>query len=185
MDLVFVHGAAAAGKLTVARALGARLNFGIFHNHLIVDALTAVFTFGTPPFVTLREEFWISTFREAARAGTSLIFTFAPEPTVPAGFADRARAAVEDHGGRVSFVQLAVSPAEQERRIGCADRHEFAKLTDVETLRRLRSDEADGEIPPVDLRIDTEQLSPEEAADAIIRAFALAPSGEHSRYPSV
>jgi hypothetical protein len=185
MDLVFLHGPAAAGKLTVARALRARTNFRVFHNHLIVDALTAVFPFGSEPFVKLREEFWLSTFTEAARSGTSLVFTFAPEPTVAAGFAERARAAVEGAGGGIHFVQLMVSEAEQERRIDAPSRHEFAKLTDLATLRRLREIGNLGDSPPTDLTIDIERCAPQPAAQLIVDAFALTPMPEHERYPEV
>ena len=64
--------------------------------------------------MNLREQFWLATFTESARSGTSIIFTFTPEPTVAAGFADRARSVVEDAGGRVDFVRLEVSDTEQE-----------------------------------------------------------------------
>jgi hypothetical protein len=43
VDLVFLHGPAASGKLTVARALEARVGYPVFHNHLVVDLLTTVF----------------------------------------------------------------------------------------------------------------------------------------------
>jgi hypothetical protein len=185
MDLVFLHGPAAAGKLTVARALAARLNFGLFHNHLIVDALTAVFPFGTPSFVRLREEFWLATFEEAATTGASLIFTFAPESTVVSGFPDRVRRAVESRGGRVRFVGLTVGLAEQERRIGLPSRLEFAKLTDVQTLRRIRASEESTEQPPVELTVDSERHSPEESAAHIIDALGLVPAPENQRYPDV
>ena len=59
MQLVFLHGPAAAGKLTVARALAARTGFALFHNHLVVDAVAAVFPFGSAEFRTLRERFWL------------------------------------------------------------------------------------------------------------------------------
>jgi hypothetical protein len=185
MDLVFLHGRAAAGKLTVARELNATLQYGLFHNHLIVDALTAVFPFGTPPFVRLREEFWLATFREAAASDTSVIFTFAPEPTVVEGFPDRVRSAVEDHGGRIHFVQLLVGDEEQERRIDRPSRFEFAKLNDVETLRRLRRREDAVEEMPSDLVVDSERFSPAEAAAHIIEALRLVPRDKHHRYPVV
>ncbi len=184
MELVFLHGPAAAGKLTVARELGSRLGFGVFHNHLIVDALTAVFTFGTPPFVRLREQFWLATFREAASAGRSIVFTFAPEATVSASFPARAREVVEELGGRVYFVELRVSDEEQERRIDLPSRHEFAKLTSLPTLRQLRAaGERPVESPPSDLSVDTDDLSPEGAADLIIDRFELAPVDPQPRYP--
>jgi len=183
MDFVFLHGGAAAGKLTVARELGARLGFAVFHNHLIVDALTSVFTFGTAPFVRLREQFWLATFEEAAGNGISTVFTFAPESTVQAGFSERVRSSVEAHGGRIHFVELKVSPQEQERRITLPSRTEFAKLASVETLRRLRAEQSMIELPPSDLTIDTDRTSPAEAADLIIGTFGLSPVSRLPRYP--
>src|SRR3546814_12818834 len=64
--LVFIHGAAASGKLTVARELAALTGLPLFHNHLVVDALLAVFPFGSPGFVLLRETMWMDVFRAAA-----------------------------------------------------------------------------------------------------------------------
>ncbi|WP_210505209.1 hypothetical protein [Naasia sp. SYSU D00057] len=42
MEMVFIHGPAASGKLTTARALAERTGFALFHNHLVVDALLAL-----------------------------------------------------------------------------------------------------------------------------------------------
>src|SRR3712207_3433388 len=97
MDLVFLHGPAAAGKLTVARELGRLTGLPVFHNHLVVDLLLEVFAFGSPEFVALREQFWLATFRAAAASGRSLIFTFTPEGTVKPGFPQRAVETVEAH----------------------------------------------------------------------------------------
>ena len=101
MDLVFLHGRAAAGKLTTARALEQRLGWPVFHNHLVVDLLTELFPFGSDPFVRLREQIWLSVIAEAAAVDRSLIFTFTPEPTVPAGFPGRVARVVESASGRV------------------------------------------------------------------------------------
>jgi len=106
MELVFLHGTAASGKLTTARALETLLGYPVFHNHLVVDALTTVFPFGSESFVRLREEFWLQVFTDAARIARSLTFTFAPEATVQPGFPARARARVELSGGRICFVRL-------------------------------------------------------------------------------
>jgi hypothetical protein len=182
VDLVFLHGPAAAGKLTTARALEERTGFPVFHNHLVVDLLTTVFPFGSEPFVRLREDFWTSVFADAARAGRSITFTFTPEATVRPGFPGRVRQLVEAAGGRLCFVRLHVSEAEQERRIGAASRAEFHKLTSVETLRALRNPGGVVEQPPVDLEIDTDASDPTRSAATIAAHFALTPQPTPDRY---
>ena len=57
MKLIFIHGPVASGKLTIARALAALTGLAVFHNHLVVDAVAAVFPFGSEPFIRLREQF--------------------------------------------------------------------------------------------------------------------------------
>jgi hypothetical protein len=99
--------------------------------------LTALFPFGSPAFVHLREEFWLTVFAEAAAGDRSLIFTFSPEATVVPGLAGRVQRVVEKSGGHVRFVRLLVSEEEQERRISEPGRREFNKLSHVSTLRRL------------------------------------------------
>jgi len=182
--LLFLHGVAAAGKLTTARELSARLNYPVFHNHLVVDLLTEMFPFGSPPFVRLREEFWLSVFGAAAESGPSLIFTFAPEATVTPGFPGRARTVVQAGGGWVHFVRLKVSSAEQDQRIGNPDRREFHKLTDLAALRHHRESGALAEQPPFDLEIDTDHSRPGQTARAIIARFQLTPEPVRSRYPN-
>lgn len=171
MKLIFLYGPPAAGKLTVARALAALTGFPVFHNHLVVDAVAAVFPFGSDAFVRLRERFWIDTFGEAAAAGRSLIFTFAPEPTVAADFPDRVRAVVAAAGGTTHFIRLAVGAAEQERRLARPDRAAFGKLRSLDLLRELRDALATCEaaMPAPALTVDTERYRPDAAARLIAR----------------
>lgn len=173
MQLIFLYGPVAAGKLTVARALAARTGHALFHNHLIVDAVAAVFPFGSPSFVRLRERFWMDTFEAAAAEGRSLIFTFAPEPTVAADFPLRVQAAVEAAGGSVVFVALTVPPEEQDRRLNAPSRSAFGKLTSLELLHSLRPqlDAAMTAMPAPLLIVDTAQIGPEEAATLIVTAL--------------
>lgn len=175
MQLVFLHGPAAAGKLTIARALAAQTGFALFHNHLVVDAVAAVFPFGSPEFRRLRERFWLETFDAAAQAGRSLIFTFAPEATVGPTFPQEAAARVERHGGRVRFVALTCPPDELARRVDNADRAAFGKLRDADLFRRLRADGA-FDYPQIasELTIDTAGILPDKAAERIAAHLQLA-----------
>jgi len=166
MQLVFIFGQVAAGKLTVARELAELTGLGVFHNHLVVDAVGAVFPFGSEPFVRLRETFWLQVIGEAAHAGASLIFTFAPEPTVDRAFPGRVRDIVAEAGGSTLFVALDVAPGEQERRLVSADRTAFGKMTSVPLLHSLRAEFARclAEMPPADLTIDATRTTPRDAA---------------------
>ena len=176
MDLVFIHGPVAAGKLTVARELAHLTGFRLFHNHLTVDAVAAVFDFGSEPFIVLREQIWLTIFREAAQRHVSLIFTFAPEQTVRPAFIQDTLEAVASAGGQVRFVKLTCPIAELERRIGQPSRARFSKLQSLETFRELQ---ATGvfeypELPDSGLAIDTSQMSPREAAIRVCEFFSLA-----------
>jgi hypothetical protein len=105
---------------------------------LIVDAVASVFPFGSDRFIRLREMFRLTMFREAAEAGQSIIFTFAPEATVAPDFPDLARKTVEHFGGELIAIRLTLPVDEQERRVANADRSKFGKLHSVELLRQLR-----------------------------------------------
>lgn len=171
MRLVFLYGQAAAGKLTVGRALAARTGLALFHNHLVVDTVAAVFPFGSDAFVRLREQFWLEVIAEAARQGQSLIFTFAPEPSVAEDFPERVQSLVESHGGRALFVALTLDRAEQERRLVAEDRAAFGKLRSLELLRALHEEfeRCMTAMPAPALAIDTGRTLPERAAEHIAR----------------
>ncbi len=75
-ELLLVTGPPAVGKMTVGRALCARSDFRLFHNHHTIEPLIEVFGHGTPAFDVLNEEFRRRVVEEAARSGTRLVFTF-------------------------------------------------------------------------------------------------------------
>jgi hypothetical protein len=177
MRLIFIYGMPATGKLTVAEELARLTGYKLFHNHLVVDLLLSTFEFGSAPFVRLREEIWLSVFREAAQANvTGLIFTFNPEPTVRAEFVERVVETVEQEGGRVDFVELFCPIDELRRRLASESRLKYRKLSSVELFDQL---EAQGEfdtahMPLAAVTIDTCTTAPTEAAEQIRSALMLA-----------
>jgi hypothetical protein len=173
--LVFLHGPPGSGKLTVGRELQSMTGFRLFHNHLVVDSLTSVFEFGSRPFVELREQIWLSTFREAARNKISLVFTFVPENTVSPGFPAAAGSIVRSEGGRVLYVGLRCQETELERRLAEPSRRSFGKLSSVDRYRELR-DSGAFEFPPIrsDLDLDSASLSPRQAAQRVSAKLAAA-----------
>lgn len=175
MQLVFIYGQVASGKLTIAREVAERTGFALFHNHLIVDAVGAVFPFGSESFVRLRERFWLEVIAQAAKDGRSLIFTFAPEPTVAPDFAERVRALVESAGGKVIFVALTVPAEEQERRLVEPSRATFGKMQSLDLLHSMWDQFAAcmASMPKPILSIDTGSMRAEDAAQVIVAATSL------------
>jgi chloramphenicol 3-O-phosphotransferase len=176
MQLIFLHGRGAVGKLTVGQALQALTGLPLFHNHLVVDAVLSVFPFGSAEFARLRHDWWLGMFEAAARAGRSLIFTFAPESSVPASFVGEAQAVVERAGGCVRFVQLTCDEAERERRIEAPSRARWGKLNSLAKARTLPADASAYPPLPADLTVDTGALSPDAAAAKIADFLGLAPA---------
>jgi hypothetical protein len=167
MQLVFLHGAPAVGKLAVARELAGLTGYKLFHNHLTVDLVSSLFTFGSEPFVLLREKIWLSAFQEAAKNNLSLIFTFNPERTVREQFISDAIAVVES-AGKIVFVELVCAEDELERRIEHPSRQEFGKLRTVEQYRSLKAAGA-FQFPslPAGLSLDTTHRSAADTARLI------------------
>ena len=182
MHMIFIYGAPASGKLTVAKEVAARTGYALFHNHLVVDALLAVFRFGSPEFVRLREQFWIDTIEAAADINHSLVFTFCPELSVDPTFPQKIRTLVEKAGGAVSFIRLDVAEDEQEERLTSPSRT-GGKLRRVEVLRSFKSnfDSAMEAMPTPDMAIDTNVTPAEVAADRIVALV----SDKSSPQPSV
>lgn len=169
-----LHGPPAVGKLTVAKALAARTGLKLFHNHLTLDAITAVFAFGSPTFLRLRESIWLDVFESAAREGISLIFTVWPEKSLAPRFAERVREAVERHGGRLRLVELTCEIDVQEARLDLPSRAEHAKLRSVEQMRGARAGGwLDYPMPASELTIDTGATAPAFAAEQIAAALGL------------
>jgi len=173
MKLVVISGPPASGKLTVARELEQLTGWRIFHNHLTLDLLTAVFEFGSPPFLELRERIWLDVIVAAARAGIAgVIFTFAPENTVSPGFLRLLEERVREASGVTTFAELACDEDEIERRLNAPSRMAWGKLRSIIQYRELRDaghfDYPDMPAPAV--TVDTTTFAPVEAARRILAA---------------
>jgi hypothetical protein len=174
MRLVFLYGPPAVGKLTVGLELAGLTGFKLFHNHLTVNPLVAIFERNSPPYSRLLREFRVRMLEEAAEAEIDLIATWAN----PRGAEDAARAyfdAVESRGGRVHPVRLVCDRATLLARVGDPSRHAREKLTDAARLGEL----LDGRFEPrplpfrESLVVDTTELAPREAALRVAEHYEL------------
>ena len=178
MKLIFIYGLPATGKLTVAQELVAITGYKLFHNHQVVDLLLSVFEFGSPEFVTLREEIWLSVFDQACRSPLpGLIFTFAPEATVRPDFIGKTVSTVAAAGAEVDFIELTCPLPELKRRMGSLSRLQYKKLTSVPLFEQLQQEGSfdASYMPKPKLSIDTGLVTPARAALQIARMLDLMP----------
>jgi chloramphenicol 3-O-phosphotransferase len=173
MRLVLLYGPPGVGKLTIGRQLAEMTGFKLFHNHLTVNAVEAVFPRGTDSWQRLIRAMRCLMVAEAARAGVDVVMTFA----LGAG-EGAARAyveAAESNGGRVHLVRLTCADEVLLTRVGAAERAALGKLTDPARLREL----LDSSHRPRELgfgeslTIDTTDTAPAEAARRIVEHYGL------------
>lgn len=177
--LVYLYGPPAVGKLTIATELQAQTGWRLFHNHLTVDAIRAVFDFASAPFTEVVHRVRLDVFETAARNGVDVIFTNNSVWGVPDGralfvsFAQEARRRVEHAGGRVVFVQLTAPHAVLEQRVGSEPRRERGKLVRADRLRELLAEMDPAPLHADDLVVDTSTLPPHRAAATIASHLAV------------
>ncbi len=108
MRLLVIFGPPAVGKMTVGRAVAARSDFRLHHNHAVIEPLLEVFDYGTPSFMKLMHRWRQQVFDEAAESGTDLVFTFVwgLELEADTELMTRMVAPYVDRGAEVAFVEL-------------------------------------------------------------------------------
>jgi hypothetical protein len=179
--LVCLIGPPAVGKMTVGQALCRRTGFRLFHGHVVGDALSPYFPFGTPSFSRLVQTWRLTFLEEALLAGLDVVTTVAwrfDEPADAESIWDWLCPYAE--GGRVLCAEL-VAPLEvrlERNRTENRRRHKNAYwvtdayLRDIHAAHRYDS----GGAFPFDLphlRLETEHLSAEAAAQRIVGHFDL------------
>jgi hypothetical protein len=176
--LVLIYGPPAVGKLTVARELSRLTGLPVFDNHLSFDCVSAVFGFESAVTGPLVERIRHLVIGEAARQGTSLIFTFVYRHPHDDGYLERLCDVVEREGGTVDFVQLDCDVPEQERRVTGAHR----TGRNLDTVERLREWAIGREVRRAfphrpALFIDNTYMAAVDVARQIARALSLESTG--------
>lgn len=176
MKLLFLYGAPAVGKLSVAEEIAKRTGFKVFHNHLSIDCIVPIFESGSPSFFKLVELIGVETVAEAARADQDLITTFCYAKGLDEPHVEQIIQAVEKNGGEVCFVLLIADKIELEKRVLEASRQKYGKAKTVEKMRYFFDNyELFSPVPGREsLHIDNTHISVEMTAQRIIEHFDLA-----------
>src|SRR5215212_9692174 len=178
MKLLFLHGAPAAGKLTVAKALLRIVPGRLMDNHAAIDLARTIFDFGASGFWELVHDVRRSALDAAAEHGVPLLvttFCYAePEDREQFG---QIEAIVQRHGGKLLPVFLHCSREEALRRISNPDRVERRKLTSGEHLIRDLDRYNLTAVPRPDcVKLDTSINPAEVTAQKIVEHFGLTPA---------
>jgi chloramphenicol 3-O-phosphotransferase len=175
MNLIFLHGAPASGKLTVAKALLAAMPARLLDNHAAIDAARTIFDFGAPGFWELVDTVRGSILRAAIENDIScLIVTLCYSELEDRPFFDQLEDDVVRNGGSVFPVFLHCSEREAAQRVGNADRVQRRKTSSVKGRSEFLSRYTIAPVPRENcLAIDTEITAPDRAAEQIMQHFAL------------
>ncbi|MEP6849098.1 MAG: AAA family ATPase [Acidobacteriota bacterium] len=176
MKLIFLYGPPAVGKLTVANEIASRTGFKVFHNHMSVDAIEPVFSFGSHSFNKLVEMIRVETVAEAARENVDLVYTFCYAKGIDEKHVERITKAVEDHGGQIFFVLLTATKDELKRRVVFENRQRYGKAKTVEKMESFfETYDLFSEVPNREtFTIENTIVQPGDAAGQIVERFNLA-----------
>jgi len=175
MKLLFLHGAPAAGKLTVAKALLRIVPGRLMDNHVAIDLALTIFDFGAPGFWELVHDVRRSAMNAAAEHRVPLLvttFCYAePEDREQFG---QIEAIVQRHGGKLLPVFLHCSREEALRRVGHPDRVARRKISSGEHLIRELDRYDLTAVPRADcLKLDTSINPADVTAQEIVEHFGL------------
>ena len=187
MRLLFIFGAHAAGKMTVGQVVSRITPMKLFHNHMTIEPVIELFgTYNGAVTERLRQ----IVFEEFVKTDNyGLIFTFiwAFEEPHDTEYVRALTKLYEDAGAQVDFVEL-IAPQDvrlirnrtENRLKEKASKRDVAlsEARMLSTEERYRCVSEPGEVceklgiaPERYLRIDNTNLSPEDAAEMIVRHF--------------
>jgi len=175
MKLLFLHGAPAAGKLTVAKALLAMVPGRLFDNHASIDLARTIFDFGAPGFWELVHSVRYSAIDAAAQHGVELLVTtFCYVEPDDRALYQAFEAITQRTGGELLPVFLHCSREEAVRRVGNPDRVERRKMISAESLLRDLDRHHFSPVPRADcLTLETGASPADATARQIVGHFGL------------
>lgn len=179
MNLLFLYGPPAAGKLTVATALAAKTGYTVLDNHKALDYLPEVFPRENPAYSAIRSKLGrtirLEIFAAAAQADINLITTFAPISPGMHDFVRSVRQSIEHNGGTFCAIQLLPRIEVMQQRV----LEESRKIRKIDTVERWHevTDDNPGAFQPFPdvphLVIDNSDLTPEQTADRILAYYHI------------
>ena len=174
MNLIFLYGPPASGKLTIAEGLSARTGIALFHNHLSRDLVKDIYGDKLRDNYELVDRIRLDVLDYCSKNQTDLIFTYVYEGSDDDQNVREFINAIESNGGKVLFVEITASREDLIDRVGNDSRKRYKKLTDPAVMQKLTEDMSIYSIPFVEsLKINTTEYTPDESVAIIIDKFGL------------
>lgn len=184
-DLIIVSGPQAVGKMTVAEALRDKIGYRLMTNHDSIELSDVIFERKS----AAQKEFNLlirkAAFKTAVKYNEDMIFTFvyAYGEKDDFKYVEKLRKQFEASGGTFYFVELScdletrlernVTPHRLERKPTKRDT-EWTRNDILKTMEKYRLNSYEDEfICKNHIKINNNDLSPEEVADIIIKKFKL------------
>ena len=187
MKLLFIFGAHAAGKMTVGQAVSRITPMKLFHNHMTIEPVIELFGSYNGAVTERLRQVVFEEFAKTDNYGLVFTFIWAFDEPYDTEYVRRLTKMYLDAGAQVDYVELVAPQDVRLQRNRTENRlREKASKRDValSEMRMLSAEEkyrcvsAPGEVaqklgvaPERYLRIDNTCLSPEEAAELIVRHF--------------
>lgn len=171
MQLLFLYGPPATGKLTIAKEVAKATGFKLFHNHLTQDLAREIYADFGPERFGLVTKLRLEVFKYAAQHDTDLIFTFVFDgDDIDTKFMDDVYDIVRGSAGEVKLVHLTAPIETLKQRVVSESRREFHKIQDPDKLEESITANNTYATYPDDaqLELDTSLLSVEESAAKIV-----------------
>ena len=174
MNLIFIYGPPAVGKLTVAEELVKQNGYKLFHNHLTQDLAKEIYPEFNLQRFKLADKLRLDVFEYAASNNTDLVFTYVFDgDDYDKQFVADTVKAVASNNGRVCFVQLTAPIETLLERVDNESRRRYQKIKNRNELSAFLSNRSLHESVPFDnqLVIDTAKTDPAASARQIIKFY--------------
>ena len=184
-NLIVVCGPQAVGKMVVAESLRDKLKYNMMMNHDSIEVSDKIFGFGTPAQKEFNAFFRKKAFELAVKYDVDLVFTYvcAFDMQEERDYLTSLHDLFTESGGAFYLVELSAkletriarneTPYRMERKPSKKNL-EWSRADLLDTAKKYRLNSEEGETWFANhLKIDNTDLTPDQVADRVIKAFGL------------